>query len=441
MPRIVLLLAALWGAQDLVDAWTQQQAREADLPNVVLFLIDDVADSDIDAIRTPALDDLASRGMRFRRAYSHAYCQPTRDSLFYSRWLGRSRGVDCAGAVPATQDHGLFNIVSVFEAAGYSTAHFGKWHLGSNRIGPWEMTPHLRGYDYVRAGMPIGCPQGGQRWLRLDDGQVRVETVHRTIALRNAFRDWWTATEGPKFAFVNFLAAHSPFEIPPASILYPWVSFTTYSNRERFEAEVIGVDFVLSELLPLIESNTLILFLGDNGTPGNSPYNPSSVTNATRPDQDPERVKLSCYEDGVRVPLIVAHPKLPHGVETNALVHVVDLLPTLADLIGLPVGAPIAGESFADVLVGDGPGRDWLFVYSPGRPDRAVITPRWKLLTTEDRREELYDLADDPTEKNPLPAVGPIADELRALRASVLTAATAPRSSARHLGALRTTGD
>ncbi len=436
LPTLCLTLAPLLATPVRAE---DQQTREIDLPNVVIFMIDDVADSDIDVTRTPTIDYLASTGVRFRRAYSHAYCQPTRDALFHSQWIGRKHGGDCDPPSSETRDHGDFNLTSIFEAAGYATAHFGKWHLGANAIGPWEMTPHLRGYDAVRAGMPIGCTSPANQWLRLDDGTAVLDSTQRTIALRDAFSDWWTTTRGPKFAFVNFLAAHAPFIVPPKSILYPWYKAPKFArNREKYESEIIGADFVMGQLLPLLGDNTLILFLGDNGTPGYTNSAPHSETDATRPDQDPERVKLSCFEDGVRVPFILSHSRLPQGVETDALVHVIDILPTFADLIGLRVRAPIDGESFANVLLGEGPGREWLYVDSWGRPDEAIITPRWKLITLFDRTEELYDLRLDPKEKRPLAPVGPVAEQLRRLRESVTNPSPTAFRPTRHFGTLRT---
>lgn len=379
-------------------------------PDVVVFVIDDVGDVDVDLVRTPAIDSLAARGMRFRRAYTHAYCNPTRVALLLSDQYGDRHGADCDPPVPETLDFGATTLPKVFAAAGYRTAHFGKWHLGTNRVGNWEATAHLFGYADVRAGMPIGCDSNVGEWPRLDDGQATSSRVHKTIALREALREWWTRTEGPKLAVVNFLAAHKPFQIPPDSILYPWYDRPIFpTQREKFEAEIIGADFVLGELLPLFETNTLIVFLGDNGTPSEVP--PPGVA--------ADRVKLSCYEGGVRVPLIVAHPSLLQGVETDALVHAVDFLPTFAALLGLPLQVPVDGVSFADVLAGGGTGRDYVFVRSPGFRQEAIVGRRFKLFVDDQEPPVLYDLLLDPNEETPLPPAGKHAEQLLAWHAEV----------------------
>ena len=396
-------------------------APPAERPDVVVFVIDDVADSDIDAIPTPNLDRLAAEGVRFRRAYSHAWCAPTRDSLMRSTWLGRFHGGACGPVDEGTLDFGEFNLAKLFEGQGYHGVHLGKWHLGTNAIGPWEMTAHLMGFDNVRAGFPIGdCADVARGWLRLDDGVTRTSTADVTISLRDAFSQWWDSLEGPRFAMVNLLAAHQPFAFPPRSILPPrYPRPLDPTNREAYEAEVVSVDFVIGQLLPALGPDTWIVFMGDNGTPGADPGQPLRQTDATRNDQDPTRVKLTCYEDGVRVPLIIRGPGVAKGTESHDLVHVVDLLPTFAEILGTPMRVPVDGVSFAPVLFGGAGARDFVFVHSPPRRDNAIIQRRWKLLTNVKGQEELYDLQNDPREQHPLPPVGLVANRLRLLRTSI----------------------
>jgi arylsulfatase A-like enzyme len=386
-------------------------ARAPERPDVVVFVIDDVADSDIDAIPTPNLDRLAAEGVRFRRAYSHAWCAPTRDSLMRSTWLGSYHGRACKPADASTLDFGEFNLAKLFEGQGYHGVHLGKWHLGTNAIGPWEMTPHLMGFDQVRACFPIGdCDHFARGWLRLDDGVVSNGSGDITIALRDAFSAWWESLPGPRFAMVNFSAAHEPYNFPPPSILPPrYPRPLDPTEREAYEAEVVGVDFVIGQLLPVLGPDTWIVFMGDNGTPGN----------ATRRNQDPTRAKLTCYEDGVRVPLIIRGPGVHAGTQSHDLVHVIDILPTFAEILGTPLRVPVDGVSFAPVLFGGAGARDFVFVHGLPRRDNALIQGRWKLLTNVRGEEELYDLQTDPRERHPLAPIGPVANRLRLLRTSV----------------------
>jgi len=138
------------------------------------------------------------------------------------------------------------------------------------------------------------------------------------------------------------------------------------------------------------------------------------------------RVKGSTFEDGVRVPFLVAGPGLPYSFESDALVHVTDLIATIADLTGaeVPEGAAPDSISFAQSLFGPGQGRrehlisDYVPRMSgaglPGQPrgrDRAVLGHvegrLWKLRRKGDLVEQLYDLAADPRERNPLDRADP----------------------------------
>lgn len=389
-------------------------------PDIVIFMIDDVADSDIDVIATPNLDALAAEGVKFRRAYSHAKCHPTRDSFNFSRYLGLDRGDACDVPVPGvTHANGDYSFAEMLDGLGYHTLHVGKWHIGTNPIGDWKLTPELMGYDDVRGSTPIGplCTVAGSNQPRVDDGVYSVTGQDHTIQCRDAFLDWWAETPSPKFAVVNFLAGHAPFKRPPSEILPPGTpNPINPTNRQEYQWEVQGVDFVIGEILPFLD-DAYVVFTADNGTPGIVPGQDPAVTVATRANQDPTRVKLTCYEDGVRVPLIVRGPGIVKGHTSYALVHIADLFPTFAQILQTSPQPSVQGRGFGPALLGMPGPQAPLFVWNPPpRLDRAMIGPRWKLLTREDGVEELYDLLEDPLELSPLPPTGVEADSLRALR-------------------------
>lgn len=399
-------------------------------PDVLVVVIDDVADSDIDDLQArgwlPNISALAAQGVRFRRAYAHAKCAPTRDSLLYGAVLGVHRGDVCAGPGPLTAPAALPSMAEQFRGAGYATLHVGKWHVGAPAWGPWESVGALAGFDAVRNGVPVGpvCNVPGTLQPRLDDGVYSTVSGDNTIFCRDALMDWWATTSGPKFAMVNFGSAHAPFKYPHASLLPPnWPACgLSCTNRREYEAEIIGVDTALGQLMGFVGPSTCIIFVGDNGTPGLVPGESPSVTVATRANQDPARVKLTAYEDGVRVPLIVAAP----GViarESQSLIHVADLWPTLAHAIGLGPRPDdlITGQSFGPALAGGKGPRADLFVWNSESASMAVIERQWKLLTRDDGVEELYDLSVDPLETNPLPPIGADADRLRSRRAEYLS--------------------
>jgi len=270
---------------------------------------------------------------------------------------------------------------------------------------------------------------------RLDDGELSWAKQQNTIALRNSLKAWWQETEGPKFAMVSFRAAHAPFIRPPAEILYDWVDTTPTENpRALFEEEVISVDFVLGELMPTFAEDTVVIYLGDNGTPGEVPPTPQpkpsrpkfrlqspqlTLVDATREDQDPKKVKLSCYEDGVRIPMIITSPSFrseQRGTQSDALVHLVDLLPSLAEMLQLPFEAKVDGRSFVPALSGGPSAHDWVYVQHSLHKTRAIISDRYKLLMDMQGEFMFYDLKLDPKEVNPL---GIDSKEAKALRVTM----------------------
>lgn len=394
-------------------------------PDIVIFVIDDVADSDVDAVMgagwMPNLATLASRGVRYRRAYAHAKCAPTRDSLYYSTMVGYDRGDACAPPLVGSHHPLDYSIAHMMAGQGYATCHIGKFHVGSSKVGDWKVAGEMMGWGSVRATVPVGptCNVAGADQPILDDGVYSTSGVDSTVRCRDAFIDWWTENEGrPRFVVVEFGSAHAPFRYPSTGILpqgYPPCGINC-PNRKEFEAEIAGVDYVMGQMLALLGPEDWAMYLGDNGTPGIVPGDDPAVTVATRPDQDPSRVKLTCYEDGVRVPLVIAGPGVSAG-ESQAIVHVADLMPTVAQIVGIKPTVPVQGRAIGATLIGLPGPQAPVFVWNPPpRLDSAMIGPRWKLLTREDGVEELYDLQSDPHEQFPLAPTGPEAEALRQAR-------------------------
>ncbi len=384
-------------------------------PNVVVVVWDDVGDRDAVPALTPNLHAMAAQGVRFRRAYSHGWCAPTRDSLLRGAVLGRARGDACLPPTSESGDHGALNIAKVFDGQGYRTLYTGKWHGGSSDVGSWPATLSVQGWDDVRAALPVGPTCGiGPGSVRIDDGvasQRGTPSTAETATVRDALLSWWAATPPPRLAMVNFKSAHSPYELPPQDVLPPgYAPPIEPTQRDLYEAEVRSLDFVLGQILSVVGPDTYVVVLGDNGTPADVPG----------PGQDPSRLKLTSYEGGVRIPLVVRGPGLAIGHESQALVHVADVLPTLARIVDVKPRLVVDGRTFVGPLIGLAGSRETVFVWSDPLLDTAMIGRRWKLLTRADGVEELYDLENDPLEQAPLPPVGPEAEALRAERDAVM---------------------
>ena len=391
-------------------------------PNVLLIIADDVGWRDISPhAPTPNIDLLRSQGLTFTRAYSMPVCSPTRYSVMFGRYGFRDGVGDKLDSYhPPSETNPapaptLFSLPRMMKARGYGTMLAGKWHLGATDLGCLPLTPNLYGFDSYAAGS-LGnlaeAPQGSGYfdWLRVDAGAFSLSTEYATSAVRNAALQWWTNTEAPRFAVVAFQAAHLPLHVPPPELLpkgYP----PPRTARQKFEAAVVAMDTALGDILSLVDlTDTYVFFLSDNGTP----------LEAAASDQDPNKVKGTTFEGGIHVPFVVAGPDVPVNQTTDTLIHTVDLVATLAALLGerLPIG--VAEDSipfyegwksprevaYAEVFTAamvDPPGtrRPPDPGDEDGHVDRAAFTRRYKLREVNDE-QELYDLVLDPAEEHPL---------------------------------------
>jgi arylsulfatase B len=383
----------------------------ASRPNVLLVVLDDVGRFDVENVETPSIHALARSGLEFRRAYAMPACAWARASLMFGAY-SHHFGNMCEPPSEETPDVAQFSLPKCFEQRGYATAFLGKWHVGTNLVGrPWEETPRLHGFDRVIAGMPqnssdlCGYPGVGgyERWVRFDMGPSTLETRYQTTVLRDEFLAWWTRVRGPKFAYLAFQAAHAPFHEPPPELVpFPPSPDGISENRRLYESMLMSVDTVLGQIEGALDlRNTYVVLVGDNGTP----------PNAAAPEQQANKLKTTVFEGGLRVPFLIAGPGVVPGV-SDSLVSVVDVLPTLAELLGVAPPAGLDGASLVPLLR-DPTAKVHDHVFAAHRDIRGLLITRQRAvievghkLRRVDGREEFYDLDADPEERTPLDPLG-----------------------------------
>ena len=420
-------------------------------PNILVLVLDDVGVDIVDAYgmaapiaATPTIDALANQGLLFRNAWVSPLCSASRAAMLTGRY-GFRNGVGGAKQSLLPGELTLPDAVP----AGYTTAALGKWHVSHYRpwdppLPAWSYTPMMVGFDSFRGTTGNFSdqwqPEGAHYFLwsksiELVEGAPIWEPDHTTYAtteLVDDALDFIQAQSGPWFAWVAFQAAHDPLQAPPEDLHDRQVVKDTYDAGdlapgvdEVHWAMVEAMDTEIARLLAAVDlANTYVFVIGDNGTaPGQKP--PGAVLRGG---------KGGTYEGGIRVPLIVAGPGVAQG-ETEALVHGIDLYPTIASLVGvdvatLPVNLPFDGVSFALVLaVPDSGLRTTVYVDGrfdklsrpgselPENHDVAIRNADYKLIrrACEDgaRSWEFYHLAADPGEANDLfPVAGPHAQAL-----------------------------
>ncbi len=420
-------------------------------PDVLLIVGDDFNWTDLDSVETPNLDQLARRGMTFRRHYSFPVCSPTRHALLFGRLPLRDGIGDSVGSyLPPSEENPtpgleLLSLPDNFTftpRAIYHTALFGKWHLGTNELYDglepdfgslnWgAYTPLFHGFGRFLAGTMANITgEGGSGytdWLRADDGVFSRETVHAVQAQSEALIQWWGRGESPRIAVWCPNYPHGPLHAPPPELLPPGYPVPG-TARERFEAMLVSLDLLVGRVLERVDlERTYVFFLADNGPTRSVALDPC-------PPFTSGCSKQTVFEPGIRVPLIVAGPDVLPGTSSDALVSTVDVMATLGELLD----APPAGEdsiSFRPILL-DPALRTRRCAYSGlfgtfeddfGNPvyrdERAAVAERYKLREV-DGRQWLYDLDLDPLEQHPLPlgepALQPILAELRAVVADPL---------------------
>jgi arylsulfatase A-like enzyme len=411
----------------------------ADQPNVVLILADDLGTGDLSCYggktATPNLDRMAREGVRFAQYYSAApICSPSRCGLFTGQCPGRWKITSFlqtkAGNKACEQadylDPHAPSLPQVLKAAGYKTAHIGKWHLGGGRdvANPPKFAAY--GYDFGHGTWESPEPHAdltAQDWIWSADDKVkrwnRTEwMVDRTVEF---LKDH---VESPCFVNLWLDDPHTPW-VPSADDQQMGKGGRTVGKGdtpERLAKVLTEMDKQVGRMLTALRAKknarpTLVLFLSDNGP---LPAFERSRTNGLRGS------KLSLYEGGIRVPLIAWGPGLvPAGFTNEATVITgVDWFPTLCQLCNAqpPKAYQSDGQDLSQALFGKTPKRTKPIFWEYGRYDKSFAYPKgddrspnvamrdddWKLLLNADGTlAELYNLTTDPRETKNIAADNP----------------------------------
>lgn len=431
----------------LSAAWASAApARPSPAMNVVLIVVDDLGWADLacygaDLHHTPHIDRLARQGVRFTAAYAAApVCSPTRASIMTGKYPARLHmTVWYEASQNPPQDrkllppktvgnlpHAEVTIAEVLHAAGYLTAHVGKWHLGDA-----AHYPESQGFDINIGGTFWGAPPTyfypfRGRWSRSTEFRYVPDLPwgHEGQYLTDRLTDEALAIirrakDGPFFLHMAYHTVHTPIEGKPDLVqrYANRVSPAMQHHNPTYAAMVHSLDEnvgrILTELDQLgIAEHTLVVLTSDNGGYINQ-YHDVQVT-SNRPLRSG---KGSLYEGGIRIPLIVRWPGVTAGGATcDQLVLTTDLYPTVLQITGMTDsagrGAALDGRSMVPLL--EKPQtevrREAVFWHYPHyyhvprtTPVSAVRDGDWKLIEfLEDGHVELYNLRDDLGEANEL---------------------------------------
>ena len=391
---------------------------KADKPNVILVMSDDQGWMQTGyyghpVARTPNLDDMANSGLRMDRFYSGApFCVPTRATVLTGRTNTRT-GVLPGGAVNKQEKL----LSTAFKEAGYSTGHFGKWHLSGaeDRDNPIPASnphnPGEHGFDYWLSKStqfnlnPLLSRNGVTEQFEGDGSEVIVDEALKFIARE-------TSKKNPVFVLVWYSTPHRDFEAIKEDVA-PYVGRTDDSSALQL-GELAAMDRSLGTLRQGLKDlgiakNTLVWFTSDNGGLPDIAYRPDLP--AVHPDSTGHLrgFKKDLYEGGIRVPTIIEWPgTIEHRVShypsgTN------DIFLTLIDIAGLDpnsINAVNDGVSLAPVFNNQEPPRREKPMGFRVNAGLAWLDNDWKLVrnytSDEDDPFELYNVVGDPSESNNL---------------------------------------
>jgi arylsulfatase B len=393
-------------------------AQQPSRPNIVYIVADDLGWKDVgfhgSDIKTPNLDRLANEGVRLEQFYAQPMCTPTRAAFLTGRYPFRY-GLQTL-VIPASMTYGLPTderlLSQTLKDAGYSTGILGKWHLGHAKREYWPMQ---RGFDY-QYGALVGeidyythAAGGKTDWFR-NDKLLRepgyVTTLLGDDAVRYIDRH---DKKRPFFMYLAFTAPHAPYQAPK-QYLDKYKSISD-GNRRAYAAMVTAMDDQIGRVVSELEKrgmrdDTLIVFQSDNG--GNQAAHlsgESKVTGELPASNGPYRGgKGDLYEGGTRVVALANWPSHIKPGVVKGMIHVVDMYPTLAGLAGVDVkkGKPLDGMDVWPTISSDAPSPRKEIVYNIEMFRGAVREGDWKLVwrTVLPSKIELFNLADDPSEKS-----------------------------------------
>ncbi|MEM1441059.1 MAG: sulfatase [Verrucomicrobiota bacterium] len=410
MKRLLLILLS-----------TASSLFAAEKPNIVFILADDLGWADTTLYghttlyETPNLERLAARGMTFTRAYTpNPLCSPTRSAILTGKHPARTgltapnchtpsivlKASTSDSAPPHRKltaytsvtrlDTKYDTLAELLQNDGYTTAHFGKWHLGKPPYSPLE-----HGFDIDIPHWHGPGPAGSfvAPW-KFPDFKEKYPQEHIEDRMGDEAVAFMEEHEGEPF-FLNYwqFSVHAPFDAK-ADLIEKYRSKVDHSDEQRsptYAAMVQSLDENVGKILDAIDrlglaEQTIIVFSSDNG--GNM-YN--EVDGTTPTSNRPLRGgKANNWEGGVRVPTVVVAPGITEpGSRSDEFVMSQDFYPTLLSLAGVAIPeTPLDGIDLAPTLKGEEQDRDAVFTFFPHStkvpdtlpPSAAAYEANWKLL-------------------------------------------------------------
>lgn len=397
---IISIAIILSSCSDDDDTTTPQPVTP---PNILLIIADDLGKDAINGYtegiikpNTPNIDAIRNDGLTFNNLWVSPTCTPTRASIITGKY-GYRTGVKWASDELDISEKTLQKYISEETNDSYATAIIGKWHLsGSNTA----VNPESFGIGHY-AGLFRGAVNDYYQWQLTEGGETNAQTQYITESFTDLSIDWVNQQSKPWFLWLAYNAPHTPFHNPPND-MHSQGNLPAYVDGvdpiPYYMAAIEAMDFQIGRLLENIPSeakdNTIIIFLGDNGTPNDAAQSPYASNT----------VKGTLFQGGVNVPMFIAGKGVTRtGMEDN-LITGTDLFATIAQIAGVNTAQINDSQSFQPLLTQATTIRN--FQYSEMDNDNndawAIRNNQYKLIVNANGNEEMYDLINDAYEQNNL---------------------------------------
>lgn len=379
-----------------------EPATTAQTPNI-LFIVSD--DQGLDASNqysysndppiTPNLDNLANQGLVFENVWVTPRCSTSRAALL-TGMHGVNSGVTF---VPAVLDTELSTIAKYLKsldlAVPYQTAAFGKWHLAGGRNADL-LHPNKAGFDHFAGNLDNISDY--YNWEITENGEQTISSIYHTTAITELAIEWIDVQTSPWFVWLAYQAPHSPLHLPPDNLhsrnqLSGEEADINNFPREYYLASIDAMDTEIGRLIDSLDSavrnNTLIVFIGDNGTPrrviDNSVY-------------DRSHGKSTLYEGGIRVPMFMSGAGVTRqGKREKAAINATDFYATIGQIAGQTTAQIFDSSSFYNLLSDFTSETARQQNYSEIESDEVtgwtITNSQLKLIQYEDGTQALYDIS------------------------------------------------
>ncbi|NOR75548.1 MAG: sulfatase-like hydrolase/transferase [Draconibacterium sp.] len=415
----------------LVNGSFANNKDKPEQPNVIYIMADDLGIGDIGVygqkiIKTPALDAMAANGIVFTQHYSGStVCAPSRCSIMTGKHTGNTfirgnKGDKCSDGL--IYDYPLadseITVAEIMKQRSYTTACVGKWGLG----GPGsEGHPNNQGFDYFFGYLGQGNAHRFYPEFLFENGEkviLEKEVYSHNLIMDKALNFIEKNADKPFFLYLTPTIPHADIDIPESELgeyngmfhetPFPGNHYVAQPQPKAVYAVMVTrLDKDVQNIMDLLKEkgileNTLVIFTSDNGNHKEGGHNPENFDS-----NGPFRgFKRDLYEGGIRAPFIVQWPnQIKPGSVSYHVSAFWDFLPTMCDLLDIPVPENTDGISYLPAILGKTQKKHdylyWEFHEQGGK--QAILKDNWKLIRLnvnkpEKEKYELYNLNSDPSE-------------------------------------------